>query len=127
MFVILGLVLPFAEWVRFGWPLLFLAILVLLLRRPPVLAMLFPGLRKSLNDRDVAYIGWFGPIGIGTIYYATFSRGHTHDPLIWHAASALIFTSILIHGLTAAPLTRLYARHRAPSPPRTRHLEEEAQ
>ncbi len=124
MFVILGLALPFAEWVRLGWPLLALAVLVLLLRRPPVLAMLFVGLRRALNGRDVAYIGWFGPIGIGTIYYAAFARGHTHDPLIWHVASALVFASILIHGLTAAPLTRLYARQHAPSPPRTKHLEE---
>ncbi len=124
MFVILGLALPFAEWARLGWPLLALAVLVLLLRRPPVLAMLFVGLRRSLNGHDVAYVSWFGPIGIGTIYYAAFARGHTQDPLIWHVASALVFASILVHGLTAAPLTRLYARQQAPSPRRTKHLEE---
>jgi hypothetical protein len=45
--------------------------------------------------------------------------------VIWHAASALIFASILIHGLTAAPLTRLYARQHVPSPPATRGLREE--
>ncbi len=127
MFVILGLALPFAEWALLGWPLLALAVLVLLLRRPPVLAMLFIGLRRSLNGYDVAYVGWFGPIGIGAIYYAAFARGHTHDPLIWHAASALVFASILVHGLTAAPLTRLYARLHAPSLPRTKHLEEETE
>jgi NhaP-type Na+/H+ or K+/H+ antiporter len=127
MFVILGLALPFAEWAHLGWPLPALALLVLLLRRPPVLAMLFIGLRRSLNGYDVAYVGWFGPIGIGAIYYAAFARGHTHDPLIWHVASALVFASILIHGLTAAPLTRLYARQKSPSPPRTKHLEEEAE
>ena len=127
MFVVLGLVLPFSEWVRLGWPLFALAVLALLLRRPPVFAMLFFCLRRSLNSHDVAYVGWFGPIGIAAIYYAALARGHTHDPLIWHAASALIFASILIHGLTAAPLTRLYARHHAPSPPRTKHLEEETE
>ena len=80
-----------------------------------------PGGRRC---EGIAYIGWFGPIGIGTIYYAAFARGHTHDPLIWHVASALVFASILIHGLTAAPLTRLYARQHSPSPPKTKHLEE---
>ncbi len=124
MFVIFGLVLPFGEWENLGWPLLLLAILVPLLRRPPVFALLFLGLRRSLNGRDVAYVGWFGPIGVAAIYYAAYARGHTHDPLIWHAASALIFASILVHGLTAAPLTKLYARHRAPAPSRTNHLEE---
>jgi NhaP-type Na+/H+ or K+/H+ antiporter len=124
MFVNLGLALPFAEWARLGWPLLGLPVLVLLLRRPPVLATLFVGLQPSLNGRDVAYIGWFGQIGIGAIYHAAFARGHTHDPLIWHVASALVFASILIHGLTAALLTRLYARQHSPSPPKTKHIEE---
>ncbi len=112
---------------RLGWPLFALAVLVLLLRRLPVFAVLFFGLRRSLNGHDVAYLGWFGPIGIAAIYYAALARGHTHDPTILHAASALIFASILIHGLTAAPLTRIYARHRAPAPSRTRYLEEEAE
>jgi NhaP-type Na+/H+ or K+/H+ antiporter len=119
MFVLLGLVLPFEEWGRLGWPLLALAVLVLLLRRLPVFAALFPALRGFLNGRDVAYVGWFGPIGIAAIYYAAYARGHTHDPLIWPVASALIFASIMVHGLTAAPLTRLYARHQTPPPRKT--------
>ncbi|HEX2554268.1 MAG TPA: cation:proton antiporter [Microvirga sp.] len=127
MFVVFGLVLPFGEWENLGWPLLLLALLLPLLRRPPVFAALLPGLRRSLNGRDVAYVGWFGPVGIAAIYYAVFAQGHTGDPLFWHAASALIFTSILVHGLTAAPLTKLYARHRKPAPPRTKHLEEAAE
>ena len=123
MFVIFGIALPFAEWERLGWPLLALAALVLLLRRPPIVALLVPGLRRTLNVRDAAYLGWFGPIGIAAIYYAAFARGHIGDPLIWHAASALIFASILIHGATAAPFTRLYSRKPAPTPPATAHLE----
>jgi NhaP-type Na+/H+ or K+/H+ antiporter len=110
MFVLFGIALPFAEWARLGWPLFALTILVVLLRRPPVVALLFPALGKSLNVRDSFYIGWFGPIGIAAIYYAAMAEKHAHDPLIWHAASAMVFGSILIHGVTAAPLTRLYGR-----------------
>lgn len=117
MFVIFGIALPFAEWARLGWPLLALAVLVVLLRRPPVVAASLPVLRGTLKARDVAYLGWFGPIGIAAIYYATFAHGQVHDPIIWHAASALVFASILIHGVTAAPFTRLYS-HRACTRPR---------
>lgn len=127
MFVILGVVLPFSAWARLGFPLLALVVLVLLLRRPLVVALLFPGLRRTLNSHDVAYLGWFGPIGIAAIYYATFARSHVHDPLIWDAASALIFASILVHGMTAAPLTRLYARQRGVVPDAMRALEEETE
>ena len=53
-----------------------------------------------------AFLAWFGPLGVAAIYYATFARGHVHDPVLWHAASALISASILLHGVTAGPLNR---------------------
>ncbi len=124
MFVIFGVALPLAEWLRIGWPLLALASLVMLLRRPPVIALLFPALRHALNGADTAFAGWFGPIGVAGIYYATMAEGRLHDPAVWHAASALIFASILIHGVTAAPLTRLHARHAGKPPPSTAGLDE---
>lgn len=109
-FVVFGLALPLTEWAQAGWSLLALAVLVLLLRRLPVVVAAYPGLRSALNLRDAVYMGWFGPIGIAALYYAAFARAHVDDPLVWHLASALIFASILVHGLTAAPLTRVYAR-----------------
>ncbi|WP_230534370.1 cation:proton antiporter domain-containing protein [Microvirga roseola] len=126
MFVIFGIALPFSEWMRLGWPLLALAVLVLLLRRPLVVGLLSPALRSALNIRDAAYLGWFGPIGVAAMYYATFARGHVYDPTIWHAASALIFASILAHGVTAAAFTLLYAHHPAPVPLATRGLHEKS-
>jgi NhaP-type Na+/H+ or K+/H+ antiporter len=125
MFVIFGAALPLAEWGRLGWPLLALAALVLLLRRPPIVAASVPALRRTLNTHDAAYLGWFGPIGIAAIYYAAFASGHVHDPIIWHASSALIFASIVVHGVTAAPFTRLYARRAASAPPAARTLDAE--
>lgn len=122
MFVLFGIALPFAEWARLGWPLLILAGLILLVRRPPVIALLFPVMRRSLNARDTAYLAWFGPIGVAAIYYAAVAERHAHDPLIWHAASALIAASIIGYGVTAAPLTRLYAQRKRPAPPATQHL-----
>ena len=123
MFVLFGIALPLDEWARLGWPLLALAALVLALRRPPVVALLSPALGRLLNGWDKAYLGWFGPIGIAAIYYAALARGHANDPIIWHAASALVFASILVHGVTAAPFTRLYGRREAAAsePPEDRN------
>jgi NhaP-type Na+/H+ or K+/H+ antiporter len=125
MFVIFGAALPLAEWGRLGWPLLALAALVLLLRRPPIVAASVPALRRMLNRQDAAYLGWFGPIGIAAIYYAASASSHVHDPIIWHASSALIFASIVVHGVTAAPFTRLYARRAGSPPPAARTLDAE--
>ena len=110
MVVIFGIALPIGAWLYLGWPLLFAAMSVLLLRRPPVLLLLYPLLRRQLKGMDIAYIGWFGPIGVAAIYYASLARSQMHDPLVWYAASAMIFASIMVHGATAAPFTRLHER-----------------
>lgn len=127
MFVIFGVALPLADWGRLGWPLLALAVLVLLLRRPPVVTALRPLWRGWFNREDSRFLGWFGPIGVAAMYYAAMARNHVHDPLLWQAASALIFTSILAHGISASPLTRLYARHPRPAPPHTAALRDDVE
>ena len=126
MFVIFGIALPLHEWATLGWPLVALAVLILLLRRPPVVMLLSATWRNSLNSRDSLYLGWFGPLGIAAIYYSALAHSQLDDPLYWHAASALIFASIMIHGVSAAPLSRLYASHHGAAPPGSARLHHEA-
>lgn len=117
MFIIFGIALPFSSWAAIGWPLVFLALLILVLRRAPVIAGLFPLLRNHWDRYDAGFLGWFAPIGIAAIYYASVAEKHTGDPLYWHATSAVVFASVLAHGLTAGPLTRLYSRKSKANPP----------
>lgn len=124
MFVLFGIALPLHEWAVLGWPLLTLAVLILLLRRLPVVLLLSPAWRDTLNTRDSLYLGWFGPIGIAAIYYSVLAHSHLHDPFYWHAASALIFASIMVHGVSAAPLSRLYSRRPGAAPRSTAYLDE---
>ncbi|WP_407290866.1 cation:proton antiporter domain-containing protein [Stutzerimonas zhaodongensis] len=124
MFVIFGIALPLHEWTTLGWPLVAAAVLVLLLRRPPVVMLASVAWRNSLNSHDSLYLGWFGPLGIAAIYYAALAHSHLHDPLYWHAASALIFASIMVHGASAAPLSRLYSRNPDAAPRNSAHLDE---
>ena len=122
MFVIFGVALPMDHWVELGWPLAGFAVLVLLLRRPPFVLLLQPTWRPFLNRHDTAFLGWFGPVGIAAIYYSALAHSHLHDPQYWYTASAVIFASIMVHGITAAPLTRLYARRPDAAPAATAHL-----
>ena len=112
MFVIFGAALPWAAWAGLGWPLVALAAATLALRRIPVLALMTPLVRPTLEPRDAAFLGWFGPLGVAAMFYAAFAVRQTGEAAIWPAASALILASILAHGVSAAPLTRLYARGR---------------
>lgn len=110
MFVVFGVAVPWDRWAELGWPLVALAALTLLLRRLPMMAVLQPVLRRTYGVYDAAFIGWFGPVGVAAVYYASLAAERTGHVVVWEAASAVVLVSILAHGVTAAPLSRLYAR-----------------
>jgi NhaP-type Na+/H+ or K+/H+ antiporter len=49
--------------------LIFLGILVLLLRRPPVVLLMHKHIRQIEGIRHAAFVGFFGPIGVSAIFY----------------------------------------------------------
>jgi len=110
VFVLTGVLLPFGDWVELGWPLPAFVLAVMALRRPLTLALLAPFLR--MRRRDVLFTGWFGPVGIAAIYYALHAEEMLRDPRIWTVTSAVVAVSVLLHGVTASPGTKLYGRAR---------------
>lgn len=110
IFVLLGLALPWGEWADLGWKGPALAGLVLLLRRLPwVLAL--TGLVPAMRGRsDGLFTGWFGPIGVAALYYATLAEHTAGLHEAWVVGSLVISVPVLVHGVSAAPLTRLYGR-----------------
>ncbi len=86
---------------------------MLFLRRLPALLLLRPLLREVGGRRDTLFLGWFGPIGAAALYYATFSvqQGATEE--VWIISSLVICASVVVHGLTATPLTKLYGKYAA--------------
>jgi NhaP-type Na+/H+ or K+/H+ antiporter len=44
------------------------------------------------------------------LYYAAFSLSETGIGEIWVVGSLVICASVLVHGITATPLTKLYGR-----------------
>lgn len=112
IFVLLGLSLPWGAWADLGWRGLLLVGLVLLLRRPPwVLAFALAGrVPRMQGAQDGLFTGWFGPIGVAALYYATLSRHTIGLEEAWVVGSLVVSCSVLVHGVSAAPLTRLYGR-----------------
>lgn len=111
IFVLLGMALPWEEWLGLGWAGLVLAAAVLLLRRLPAVLALSPLLRQARGRKDALFIGWFGPVGAAALYYATFAHRETGNEEIWVVGSLIICASVLAHGLTATLLTKLYGRY----------------
>lgn len=110
VFVLFGLIAPWSEWVTLGWGGLGLAVLILLLRRLPILLALRP-LLPPVRDRRISWMmGWFGPIGVSALFYATLASRHTGNHEVWVAASLIVLASIVVHGITAAPFAKQYGR-----------------
>ena len=64
------------------------------------------------NTKDALFAGWFGPIGVAALYYSTFAIRQTGYESIWVISSLIIFSSIIVHGITDSPFTKLYAKVR---------------
>jgi len=75
---------------------------------PVAIALLGTGARGP----TVAFLGWFGPRGLASIVFALIVVEEAHLPHAGTLLSAVYTTvglSVLVHGLTAAPLARRYA------------------
>ena len=108
-FLLVGVVLPWKEWGELGGGVLLFALAVLLLRRPPVVVAL--GRLLGLRLRDSAFVGWFGPIGVSAVFYLTLSAHEgAKDPRLFAAGMAVVAVSTLVHGVSAMPGRKLYAR-----------------
>jgi NhaP-type Na+/H+ or K+/H+ antiporter len=110
IFMLLGTSIPWEGWRELGWSGVLLAATILLLRRPPVLLLLRPLLPGIRSLPDALFMGWFGPIAVAAIYYASLMEHRLGDPVIWHVTSLIVVASVVSHGMSAAPLTRLYGR-----------------
>jgi sodium/hydrogen antiporter len=109
LFVALGAAVPWAAWGDLGWRGPVLAVLVLLLRRLPLLLVLARPLR--LRPRDALYLGWFGPVGVSALFYLTLEADRVEVPeVVLAAGSLIVVASTIAHGLTASGGRRLYAR-----------------
>jgi NhaP-type Na+/H+ or K+/H+ antiporter len=110
IFVLLGLAIPWQGWVGLGWAGVVLAVAVLLLRRPPVVLAVSPLIGTAEHRADALFLGWFGPVGVAALYYAALAVRETGIQAAWTVGSLVVCASILAHGVTATPLSRLYRR-----------------
>ncbi|KAG0244610.1 Sodium/hydrogen exchanger family-domain-containing protein [Mortierella sp. GBAus27b] len=142
-FVYIGASIPFSMFHDLMlelsvWRLIVLAIVILIFRRMPfVVAM--KGLIPALSTyREAAFAGWFGPIGVGAVYLSKVTASMTEaqnlgdNPynidrlirvrsVIFPIVMFLVFSSVLVHGITVPLLhlqykyTRTWSRKREES------------
>ncbi|KAH7112148.1 Cation/H+ exchanger [Dendryphion nanum] len=125
VFIWFGAVAPWYEFVHNSvipfYRLFFLGILILLLRRPPVIFAMRKYIHQVEDKRQALYVGFFGPIGVSAIFYLyvslEFLRKITVDGEIRPDAHYLMevmniviwflcIASVVIHGISI-PLGKL--------------------
>lgn len=109
IFLLIGLAVPWDEWLDMGYPAFVFAGAIVLFRRLPVwiaLAAVTPGLRR----REMLFSGWFGPVGIAALYYALHAEKETGNAVVWPLTVLVICASVFAHGITAAPFSRVLKR-----------------
>jgi NhaP-type Na+/H+ or K+/H+ antiporter len=121
-FIVFGAILlgPSLENVTWSAALYALASLTVVRMIPVAIGLLGTGARPP----TVAFLGWFGPRGLASIVFAVIvveEAALPHVSTILTATYLTIGLSVLLHGLTAAPLAgrygRWFARHPRPGEP----------
>lgn len=110
VFVLLGTALPWSEWMDLGWRGVALVVTILLLRRIPVVLLLKPFVGHLHSWKEALFVGWFGPVGVGALYFAAVAHKETHNDQVWVVATLLIAVTVVLHDLTATPLSQWLGR-----------------
>ncbi|HET6654549.1 MAG TPA: cation:proton antiporter [Nocardioides sp.] len=99
-----------------GWRELVFALLSLTVVRmlPVALALLGSGTARG----EVAFIGWFGPRGLASVIFALLALETLHDVVVELVATIAltVVLSVLLHGLSAGPLSARFAESAAAQP-----------
>jgi NhaP-type Na+/H+ or K+/H+ antiporter len=119
-FICLGSLLPWSSFASIGiGRLLGLSSLVLLFRRLPWVLLLYKGISEVRTLKEAIFAGWFGPIGVGAIFYAIIGLEELHS-FSHHQSSDTTIPPGRLHflNLSSNKLSREYkicGRHHFPN------------
>jgi len=104
---------------RASWQVALYALLSLTVVRMVPVALATLGTRSGAAT--VAFMGWFGPRGLASIVFAVIvvEENIPHAATIVDVTAVTVTASIVLHGLSAGPLTERLGRRLQRRPPRT--------
>lgn len=118
-----GALVSLLVWLAFGavavvpavklltWQTVLYAVLSLTVVRMVPVAVALAG--TGLDRATVALVGWFGPRGLASVVFALLALEEIGSPTANHAVAVITVTvllSVVVHGATADPLAKRYAR-----------------
>lgn len=113
IFMYIGMIIPWHDYSDeaiglSGWRVVVLGIMVILLRRLPWVMALYKAIPVLRSFKESIFVGWFGPIGVGAVYYIEVAlRAVPDDDTRNHLRRVVtpvvlfcVFSSVLTHGIT---------------------------
>jgi NhaP-type Na+/H+ or K+/H+ antiporter len=91
-------------------PAALFALVVLVVARPVAISLVL--WRAPISGRGRRFIGWFGPRGLSTLLFGLLlvADGVPGAEQLLGLAGVVVIVSVIVHGVTAAPLAERYAR-----------------
>jgi len=108
--IVFGAAIPWTAWPGLGWGAAAFAVGILLLRRVPAWLLLGRFMPGTQSTSGAIFSGWFGPIGAAALFYAMLIQEQTGSAALWPVISLAVAASVLAHGITGTPLTRMLER-----------------
>lgn len=111
LFIYIGTIIPWGDFNNQALgltpsKLLLLSILILLLKRLPLVAISFKLLPELQTSKDVFFLGWFGPIGVGAVYYSQVGLREVPEEfsrireLLVPVVMFMVFMSIFVYAIS---------------------------
>jgi NhaP-type Na+/H+ or K+/H+ antiporter len=113
VFLVFGSLLTLQALFNDGWAAVALVLVTFLIARP--LAVWIALLRTPTDAGTRLFMGWFGPKGVATMTFSliVLDQGIPSAQRIFDLTALVVFTSIIVHGLTDTPGANWIARHSA--------------
>ena len=105
--ILFGAAIPWGAWAGLGWRGAAFAAGILLLRRMPAWLLLGRLMPWTRPVGRAVFAGWFGPIGAAALFYAMLIQDETGSAQLWPFISLAVGASVLAHGMSATPVTRM--------------------
>ncbi|KAL5040142.1 Na+/H+ antiporter [Batrachochytrium dendrobatidis] len=104
-FIVFGTLIPWHEYTAVEgvlsiWRMILVALWLVLLRRLPIVVLLSRWMPALKNQKEVFFCGWFGPIGVGALFYCMIAVIYLqidYKPL-FPIVAFMVLSSIVLHG-----------------------------
>lgn len=83
------------------------------MRRIPAVLLMKPFVGTIRGWDEALFFGWFRPIGVSALYFASVAHQETQNEHVWAVTTLLVAATVVLHDTTTTPLSQWLGRQSA--------------